>query len=425
MIRHLLAHQRFDDTTVVYQLNPEDGTCGLLLVPRDMEARICDHESALDSLVHLKVIGDDYAEGFSQGRTLRNGPSVKALTFQEQVVENLESGTLIRTFLSHPSGLHLEHRLLNPSHGQGFLVETLVENRSGEKVTLEMLSSFSLGGLSPFHPDGAPEQLFAHRFLSTWSSEGRHEVRSLEEHHLEPSWSHHSFQNLRFGQVGSMPVRGTFPFAAIEDRQTGVFWGAQLAHPGSWQMEIFRRDEKVVLSGGQADREFGHWMKDLEPGQSFISPRAHLACSNLGFEDLCHRLTHLHREGWQPPSREESLPVQFNEWCTTWGHPQHDRLLQLAAALPQAAIRYLIIDAGWYKKDGTEWWCGQGDWRPNSGLFPDGLQSTADAIRQLGFEPGIWFELEVVGRNSDIFESHVEHFLHRDGVPITTHNKRF
>lgn len=40
-------------------------------------------------------------------------------------------------------------------------------------VTLEMLSSFSLGEITPYTPDDAPNRLFVHRYRSTWSAEGR------------------------------------------------------------------------------------------------------------------------------------------------------------------------------------------------------------------------------------------------------------
>ena len=60
-----------------------------------------------------------------------------------------------------------------------------------------------------------------------------------------------------------MPVRKWFPFVAVEDTEAGVVWGAQLAWSGSWQMEIFRQHDDLAISGGLADREFGHWMKTI------------------------------------------------------------------------------------------------------------------------------------------------------------------
>ena len=120
---------------------------------------------------------------------------------------------------------------------------------------MEMLASFSLGGITPFHQADAEGRLKVHRFRSVWSAEGRHECRSIEELHLERSWSGAGAFSERFGQLGTMPVRTWFPFVAVEDTVPGVVWGAQHAWAGSWQMEIFRQHDDVCLSGGLADRE--------------------------------------------------------------------------------------------------------------------------------------------------------------------------
>ena len=73
-----------------------------------------------------------------------------------------------------------------------------------------------------------------------------------------------------------MTVNKFFPIAVIEDRRNHVFWGAQVAHNASWQMEIYRRDEAISFSGGLADREFGHWVKKIQPGENFYTPSAYI-----------------------------------------------------------------------------------------------------------------------------------------------------
>jgi alpha-galactosidase len=97
----------------------------------------------------------------------------------------------------------------------------------------------------------------------------------------------------------------------------------------------------------------------------------------------------------------------------------------MADKLQGSGVKYLVIDAGWYKGDNGVWDLGQGDWIANPHLFPHGLAATAQAIRQRGLIPGIWFEMEVVGKQSPRFERDVEHFLHRDGFPITAQGRRF
>ena len=188
-----------------------------------------------------------------------------------------------------------------------------------------------------------------------------------------------------------MPVRSFFPFAAVEDRKAGVFWGAQLAWAGSWQMEAYRKDDCLCLSGGLADREFGHWMKTIKPGKSFSTPSACVTVVQGDLDDLCARLTRMQEAALEAPgpSRrvEADLPVICNEWCTTWGDPRHEKMVAMADKLQGTGVKYLVIDAGWYKGESGSWDLAQGDWQPNPRLFPDGLAATAAAIRAARPDP--------------------------------------
>ena len=172
-----------------------------------------------------------------------------------------------------------------------------------------------------------------------------------------------------------MPCRGFFPTAAVEDKDAGVIWAAQLYWGGSWQMEASRKDDHLCLSGGLADREFGHWLKTLAPGQSFLSPTARLTCAQASVEETCQRLTIAQEHSAeQQPASEQDLPIIFNEYCTTWGDPSQEKLLPIADRLRDTIVKYFVIDAGWYKQGDANWSTGQGDWTPSAKLFPDGLK---------------------------------------------------
>ena len=116
--------------------------------------------------------------------------------------------------------------------------------------------------------DGA-DTLKLHRIRSVWSMEGRKETTSLEDLQLEPSWGGHAVRCERFGATGSLPVNKYFPILVLEDSKNQLYWGSQLMHNASWQMEVYRRGDYVQISGGLADREFGHFTKDVAPGEEF------------------------------------------------------------------------------------------------------------------------------------------------------------
>jgi alpha-galactosidase len=381
--------------------------------------------AALDPLVHLKCMEDDQVMGFSQGQTMRLAPSTIALKFVSQKVVKKAGATTVVTTLKHPSGLRCEHRFSWIGNTPVFTSSVRVVNAGKKPITLEMLTSFSLGGLTPYAADDAPNRLMVHRYRTSWTMEGRLESRSIEDLHLERSWLGGGIASERFGQVGSKPVRGFFPFAAIEDTRVGVLWGVQLACPGSWQLEVFRRDDYAVLSGGQADREFGHWFKTLNPGESFETPAATLACLRGNLDQLCQRLTSAQVPPLATlPKIENELPIVVNEWCTSWGNPTQENLLALAKRLQGTPAKYLVIDAGWYQGEGSDWTTGHGDWDPSNRLFPQGLAATAQAIRNCGLIPGLWFEMETVGIQSAI-ASQTKSLLRRDGRVVQSGPRQF
>ena len=379
---------------------------------------------APDPLVHLKCAGDDELGCFGQGRTMRLGPSTIALVFSAQKIVQKKDLTQVITTLRHPAGLRCQHMLEWSSEIPVFTVRVEIENTSKKPLTLEMLTSFSLGGLTPYATDDAPGRLVAHRFRSSWSAEGRLESRAIEDLQLERSWSGHGIACERFGQVGSMPVRGFFPFLALEDTQAGVVWGARLACPGSWQMEIFRKDDFVVLSGGLADRELGHWFKTLQPRERFSTPEATLACLKGDLDQLAQRLTSAQEAPLKSlPPIEDKLPIVVNEWCISWGNPTHDNLIAIADRLQGTPAKYLVIDDGWAERPG-DGFQQNGDWILNRKSFPKGLAATSRAIRERGLIPGIWFEFEVCNPGSKAF-SLTDHHLHRDGRVLQVGPRRF
>ncbi len=440
-MREILFSRIIGDTLVRYPLDSVSGMVGLELIPASLTGETVPARESLrgeafmdvlpgddpwparpvESLLQLKLVGDSYPGAFAQGHTMRNSGSVAAFRYESQEVRE----NAIITRLSRADGCRAEHRLAWSSGDGAFTVNTVFINGSGGPVTLEMLASFSLGGITPFHEADAEGRLKVHRFRSVWSAEGRHECRSIEELHLERSWSGAGAFSERFGQLGTMPVRRWFPFVAVEDTVPGVIWGAQLAWAGSWQMEIFRQHDDVCLSGGLADRELGHWMKTLQPGESLTSPIATLACVHGDLDALCDRLTAMQDAAVNlQPEVEQDLPVIFNEWCTTWGDPSHEKLSALADRLEGSGVRYLVIDAGWYKQGDADWSSGHGDWIPSEQLFPNGLAAAAQAIRERGFIPGLWFEMETVGSQSTAFFLG-KHFLMRDDIPVTVRERRF
>lgn len=424
----VLQEYKLGDMVAKYLIDRDSMQVGFQLLPEKVsQENIITDNCFMESLIQYKLTGDIYNEAYAGGCSMRNSESVRKLKFSEQTDESIGEQLQVNTIMMDEDGHRLIHHLVWLKNMPYVRISCTFENQSKRDCCLEMFESFSLGGLSPYMQGDGNGTLWLHRVRSVWSQEGRHETIPVEDLQLEPAWDPHAVRCERFGQAGSMPVNRFFPFAAIEDRKNHIFWGAQIAHPASWQMEVYRKDNGLALSGGLADRELGHWMKHVEPGKNFTTPEAIVSTAQTdSFDIFTGRLTTAGLvEGFlKAPESEQDLPIVFNEYCTTWGNPSHENICEIVDAIKGKGFKYFVIDCGWYKENGIPWDIGMGDYKVSSELFPDGMEKTVQVIKDAGMIPGIWFEIENVGSASRAYHL-TEHLLHKDNVVLTTYFRRF
>ncbi|MFU0828570.1 MAG: Alpha-galactosidase [Lachnoclostridium sp.] len=356
----------------------------------------------MEYYVELKLRKDDHNGGFSNGLTLCGSESTKRL---EKVLK--KDDTVV---YKNPDNQYVKLNLVK--NNDTIEVNTIFENKGTESTTIEMLSSFAIRGIKADK---------IHRLQSFWSAEGKLRTETIEELHLEPSWNRCGMRVEKFGNLGSMPVRKYFPFIALENSRTHEFIAIQLYIPSSWQIEILCKDDETLsVVGGIADRDFGHWFKNIGPGETFAAPKAVIAKGNSLYE-VCDKLVRAQKPDISPV--DQDMGIMFNEYCTTWGNPTFENIQKICDKLKGKDVKYLVIDSGWYGKN-EGWWASIGDWEVNYDKFPGGLKEAADYIRKCGMIPGLWFELESVGRLSKHWNN-TEHLLKKDGVVLTVGDKRF
>ena len=423
----LLKEYVYGDMRIRYVTDDERRRVGLVLLPESLPYPEQVHKQMqVESLIQYKLAGDIYDEAYALGTTMRNSESVRSLAFQGQTEEILEDQRIISTKMLDERGYQLVHTLIWRQGAPYVRMFCEFENQSSQDACLEMFESFSLGELSPYLEGDGHGQMEVYRLRSVWSQEGRLECVDLEDLQLEPAWDPHAVRCERYGQAGSMPVNKFFPFGTVRDKANGIFWGAQIAHPASWQMELYRKDDGLAFSGGLADRDFGHWMKKVGPGETFRTPQAIVSvCATDSIDVFTERLT---RAGWesvsQAPDPEQDLPIVFNEYCTTWGCPSEENIREILKVIQNKGFGYFVIDCGWYKESGVPWDISMGDYQESRELFLDGLKAAADAIREAHMIPGIWFEIENVGRAAKAYQN-TEHLVKKDGKVLTSYFRRF
>ncbi len=414
-----IFEKKFGAVTARYITDEESGAVGLCILP-DTDATLKNRRARVMPLAEVKIAGSVYGGSYLGGESMKLSPDSYAMKFDRREV----SDSTVVTYLKSENGIEIKHTLAHKEGRRYLTVRTELTNNSGNDVKLEMLSSFALCGISPYIEGAGENTLKLHRLRSKWSMEARLVTEPLEDLLLEDSWTMGHYKSLRFGQVGSMPAKNYIPFIAVEDTRNGLIWGARIGCPSSWQTEITRADDGVGISGGLADRECGHWMKTVKSGETFTAPDAVISVCEGNIDDIAACLNEAQEDALDIPESEESLPVIFNEYCTTWGNPSHENIAAILDAIKGKGIDYFVIDCGWFKEDGVRWDISMGDYVPSATLFPDGIKATADLIKSHGMKAGIWFEIENVGERSRAYYNE-EHLLKRDGVTLTTVNRRF
>ncbi len=416
------------NTIVKYLIN-EKGNVSLLLIPMEVEAEIKNpweisegkfdpratyrNQWSMGSLVYFYTSDLDLEH---PGFTMKGSNITDTIIFDSQEVKKACGKTEIITKLTC-QGYTLLHTLVYREGLRGFECHTEFVNTKNEPTTLRMLSSFALDNLSPLQEDDAPDTYNFHRFYGGWSKEGKHNCMSIEDMSLEKTWGGWNSSSERFGSLGSYPVHRYFSTAAVEDKEYGVFWGAQIALNSTWQMELTRFNDTLSFTGGLGDYLLSGWEKVIKPKESFKAPVSYIATVKGDIYDICSALTDMQKPAYLAYG-EEGIPATFNEYCASWGRPTQEKILSFANTLKDFDVKYLVIDAGWCKEG-----CEQdsnGEWIPDKNIFPD-MKAMNKEIRNMGMIPGLWFEFEVTTKGSALFEKDYDYLhLTRDGRVINT-----
>jgi alpha-galactosidase len=103
--------------------------------------------------------------------------------------------------------------------------------------------------------------------------------------------------------------------------------------------------------------------------------------------------------------------VLINNWEATYFHFTEEKILSLAHAAKELGIELLVLDDGWFghRDDDTS---SLGDWIVYQKKLPHGLKYLGEEINKLGLKLGLWFEPEMISKDSDLYRHHPDWLLH-------------
>ena len=200
------------------------------------------------------------------------------------------------------------------------------------------------------------------------------------------------------------------PFIALKrpnaDEFQGEALGFSLVYSGNFlaQVEVDTYDVSRVLMG---INPFGFtW--HLDEGEEFQTPEVVMVYSDKGMNGVSqtyHKLyrTRLTRGEW----RDKVRPILINNWEATYFDFTEDILVNIAKTAKEDGIELFVLDDGWFgtRCDDTS---GLGDWYANTDRLPNGISGLSKRIEDLGMKFGLWFELEMVNKDSELYRKHPE-----------------
>ncbi|MGM0175090.1 alpha-galactosidase [Enterococcus sp. DIV0800] len=211
------------------------------------------------------------------------------------------------------------------------------------------------------------------------------------------------------------------PFLALANPETNEFTGEVFAfhfvYSGNFtaQVEVEQYGSSRVQIGIQP--ETFEWK--LTQDHSFQTPEVVMNYSEDGFNGMSQTFHRLYQTCLIPEQfSQQERPILLNTWEANYFDLSAEALLTQARQAKELGIELFVLDDGWFGKrnDDTS---SLGDWSENREKLPQGLSSLAREIRQMGLKFGIWFEPEMVSKESELFRQHPDWALHVSDYPMT------
>ena len=234
---------------------------------------------------------------------------------------------------------------------------------------------------------------------------------------LSGGWSRERYvknRKLEMGIQSIQSLNGTCcgaehnPFLALKRPHTtesqGEVYGFSLVYSGNYlgQVEVSTFDMTRVMMG--INPEDFSW--ELKNGESFQTPEVVMVYSDKGLNKMSQTYHRLYRKRLMHGEwRDKARPILLNNWEATYFDFNEEKILTIAKKAKEAGVELFVLDDGWFGARNDDY-RGLGDWYVNLEKLPDGISGLSKKVEELGLKFGLWVELEMVNKDSDLYRAH-------------------
>lgn len=156
----------------------------------------------------------------------------------------------------------------------------------------------------------------------------------------------------------------------------------------------------------------------LKKGESYQAPRAIASFSDRGLDGLTNNHYSWIRSRPNHITKVRPRPLTLNMWEAVYFDHNEISIRKMVDKAAEIGVERVVLDDGWFGSRRNDQ-AGLGDWVVSSQAWPNGLDPIIKYINDKGIEFGLWFEGEMVNRDSDLYRAHPDWILQEPGrLPV-------
>ncbi|QXO18083.1 alpha-galactosidase [Vibrio ostreae] len=207
------------------------------------------------------------------------------------------------------------------------------------------------------------------------------------------------------------------------DEMNGDVWGFHFAWSGNHRLRVDAKADgrryfqaEVIYLPGEIS---------LAQGESVTTPWLYASYSDAGLNGMSQQFhSHVRAEILPKEVKNKLRPVHLNTWEGIYFDHDPEYIMSMATQSAQMGVERFIIDDGWFRgRTGDK--AGLGDWFLDPTKYPQGLEPIVQHVNGLGMEFGLWFEPEMINKNSDLYRNHPEWLLAVEGYEQPTGRNQY